>query len=313
MPPTYRAIARPPLPHWVAMEEAPPPSGPLRIIAWMLGIAALCAIGAYALLLLFEPDAPPRAPVTRPAVLATYPHDPTAFTQGLLLRGGVLYESTGLYGQSRLQATVPQTGRLLWQRPLPGDLFGEGLAGRPGGGLMQLTWREGVALRWQVEPGGARIVGRDAYRGEGWGLARAGSTYLMSDGSDRLQVRDVATFRTCRVIPVTDGGHPVGALNELEVVGREVWANVWQTDRIVQIDPTRGEVTRTLDLSHLRRRLPEGAPVDVLNGIAWERARGRVLVTGKNWPRLFAIPAPRAPRALDVPCGHKTGSAAAHG
>jgi len=279
-----------------AMEpgETPLPR-PLRIALWALLPLSLIVLIAYAGSLLLSEEG--RAPLVTVRALASYPHDPTAFTQGLLLHAGVLYESTGLYGRSRLRATDPTSGRQVWARRLPARLFGEGLARRSDGTLVQLTWREEVALLWR----GPQRRGQVGYEGEGWGLTRAGDVLVMSDGSDLLTLRDPQTLRPCGVIRVRDGGRAVAGLNELEWVAGEIWANVWPSDRIAVIDPRSGQVRRVLDLSGLRRDLPAGE-VDVLNGIAWDPARRQVLVTGKLWPRLFAIAAPGPTVARGLAC-----------
>ncbi|HSL83406.1 MAG TPA: glutaminyl-peptide cyclotransferase, partial [Thermoanaerobaculia bacterium] len=227
-------------------------------------------------------------------VLAEYPHDPEAFTQGLLLHDGHLYESTGRYGLSELRRVVPETGEVVLRKALPAHLFGEGLALVPGGAgeparLVQLTWHEETALVWDAADLTAR--GELAYRGEGWGLAWDGSRLVMSDGSSWLTFRDAADLGELGRIQVTLQGRPLSRLNELEWADGALWANVWDTHRIVRIDPATGEVTGVADLTGLEARLtPEEARrIDVLNGIAWWPERGTFLVTGKLWPRLFEV------------------------
>lgn len=221
-------------------------------------------------------------------VLESYPHDPDAFTQGLLFHRGALYESTGRYGRSELRRVEPETGEALAFRRLPGDLFGEGLA-LAGDRLVQLTWRSGVALVWDV--GTLEPRGELAYAGEGWGLAYDGDRLVMSDGSSVLTFRDPESFAELGRVRVTLRGRPLAQLNELEVVDGAVWANVWGTESVVRIDPATGEVTGIADLSELRGLLsPEEARgIDVLNGIAWWPEREAFLVTGKLWPRAFLV------------------------
>lgn len=234
-----------------------------------------------------------QAPDTLQAeVVARHPHDPAAFTQGLLWHDGALFESTGLYGASSLRRVDLATGRVEEIRYLDENLFAEGLA-RVDDELIQLTWRAGLAFRWPSSGFGRGDPPRDTheYRGEGWGLCFDGEHLVMSDGSARLTLRDAADFGVVRTVEVTEDGEPLDALNELECVEGAVWANVWYEDRIVRIDPEGGRVTATVDLSNLlseeeRAGLAEGA---VLNGIAWRDESDTLLVTGKLWPSLFEI------------------------
>jgi len=221
-------------------------------------------------------------------VVARHPHDPEAFTQGLLWHEGKLWESTGLYGRSSLRRVELASGRVEAQAPVDARLFGEGLA-LSGGELVQLTWREGRALRWS--PGALALTGEWRYAGEGWGLASDGRRLLQSDGSDRISVRDPSTFAVTGTLNVTDRGRPVGLLNELEVVDGALYANLWTTDEIVRIDPATGKVTARIDASALRVEVAErGVSADaVLNGIAWRPETETFLLTGKLWPTLFEV------------------------
>lgn len=227
------------------------------------------------------------APVHGYRVVATYPHSPEAFTQGLDFVDGVFYEGTGLNGQSSLRVVEIETGRVLRQRDLDASHFGEGIVVF-GDRVYQITWQTGTCFvydRETLEP-----VGSFSYAGEGWGLATDGERLIMSNGSDALTFRDPETFAATGQVLVRENGAPVTRLNELEVVGDEVWANVWQTDRIARIDPDTGCVKAWLDLAGLRQSLPaDPAAIDVLNGIAWDDATGRLFVTGKLWPQLFEI------------------------
>lgn len=240
------------------------------------------------------PAALATAPPPTPAALAwevvsRRPHDASAWTQGLQLDAqGRLYESTGLEGRSSLREVDPDDGRVLRSANLPADRFGEGLA-LVGDRLIQLTWQDGVATTWDAatfEP-----LATTTYEGEGWGLCFDGRRLVMSDGSDRLTFRDPDTFEVLGAIAVTLAGAPQDRLNELECVDGSVWANVWQSDRIVRIDPSSGAVTGTLDLPDILVAEPApGDPApDVLNGIAWDAASGTFLVTGKLWPELIEI------------------------
>jgi len=229
------------------------------------------------------------APVQlRAEVLESYPHDPGAFTQGLVLRGGVLYESTGLYGRSSLREIELTTGKVLRRVELPPDLFGEGLA-LAGGTLIQLTWREGVAPTYDLAT--LARTGQFTYSGEGWGLCFDGTQLIQSDGTHRLIFRNPATFAVTPQLAVTLHGEPLTALNELECVGDSVYANLWQTDRIVEIAKLNGSVRATIDASGLlapaeRAALGHGA---ILNGIAHDPAGPTFLLTGKLWPKLFRV------------------------
>lgn len=221
----------------------------------------------------------------RVEVIRSFPHDPTAFTQGLFLDEGMLFESTGLHGASSLRRVDPETGELLQQVAVDPEYFAEGLA-RAGDRLIQLTWQNGVALvydRESFEP-----VGRFDYDTEGWGLCHDGRRLVMSDGTPRLYFRDPETFELLGELPVSQAGAPVANLNELECVGNRVLANVWQTDRIVSIDPATGAVEATIDASGLLGEA-ERAGADVLNGIAFDPASGHYLITGKLWPKLFEV------------------------
>lgn len=259
----------------------------------LAGIAAAACVAAAALGLSTRGGeagaTAARAPVVAPEPVAEHPHDAAAYTQGLVwLPGGALYESTGLYGASSLRQVRLRTGEVIRSRAIASGYFAEGLAAA-GGTLVQLTWREQTAFVWDRRT--LRPLRTLRYPGEGWGLTTLGGRLVMSNGSAVLRFLDPGTFREVRRVRVTDGGRPVPRLNELEVVHGEIWANVYRRDDIVVIDPATGRVRVRLDLRGLRGRLPDGGQPEVLNGIAWDRARDRVLVTGKFWPRLFEIPA----------------------
>jgi glutamine cyclotransferase len=223
-------------------------------------------------------------------VVNRYPHDTEAFTQGLLWRDGELYESTGLYGHSTLRRVDLTTGRVEAEASLEPQLFGEGLA-FASGRFVQLTWREGRALRWR--PSDRDAPARDGewrYDGEGWGLAFDGRELVQSDGSARLTFRDPNTFTVTRTLTVTESGRAVAALNELEVVDGVVYANLWGSDEIVRIDPVTGHVTARIDAAPLHAEVARAAAsADVLNGIAWRPETKTFLLTGKLWPTLFEV------------------------
>jgi glutamine cyclotransferase len=218
-------------------------------------------------------------------VLAQYPHDRSAFTQGLLWYDGYLYESTGKYGRSSLKRLELETGKALEETSLSPLYFGEGLA-RIGRRLIQLTWYEQTALVYDLK--GLRSTGKIRYTGEGWGLTYDGSWLVMSDGSDVLTFRDPKSFAIWRKLPVKRGREPVRFLNELEFAKGFVYANVWQTNKIVKIDPQTGVVTAVIDASSLPYRSVQPGE-DVLNGIAYIPERDTFLITGKLWPHIFEV------------------------
>ena len=221
-------------------------------------------------------------------VLESYPHDPRAFTQGLVLHDGALYESTGLVGRSSLRQVEIATGKVLRQKDLPPPLFGEGLAWTTDE-LVQLTWQNQRALRWEPATFAAR--GEWHYEGEGWGLCFDGKQLVQSDGSHRLFFRDPTTFAVQRTLAVMEDGKPVTRLNELECVGDIIYANVWMTDRIVAIAALNGTVRSSIDASGLLsadERKAAGSEA-ILNGIAFDPSNNTFLLTGKLWPKLFRV------------------------
>ena len=228
------------------------------------------------------PNVPERLKVK---VLSTRPHDPGAYTQGLVLTGGSLYESTGLNGRSSLREVDPRTGEVKRRVEVPQQYFAEGLA-LAGDRLIQLTWQNGVAFVY--EPATFKKVGELRYDGEGWGLCHDGRRLVMSDGSDLLLFRDPKTLAPQGQVNVTLAGAPVYQLNELECVDGAVYANVWQTDDILKIDPATGHVTAVIDASGLLTP-QESAQAEVLNGIAWDPAKKTFLLTGKMWPKMFEV------------------------
>lgn len=221
-------------------------------------------------------------------VVARYPHDPEAFTQGLVYSGdGVLYEGTGLWGASSLREVDLATGAALRERDLPAKYFGEGIA-VVGERIVQLTWKAGIAFIYDRET--FEPLGGHQYPGEGWGLTYDGERLIMSDGTPRLRFWDPESLAETGSVQVRDAEGPVDDLNELEFVEGEVWANVWQTDRIARIDPDSGRVVGWIDLAGLLTEEDRGGRrVDVLNGIAYDAEEGRVFVTGKWWPVLYEI------------------------
>lgn len=221
-------------------------------------------------------------------VLLTLPHDTTAYTQGLLFHDQLLWESTGRWSTSELRLVDPQTGRVIQSRAVPDSLFGEGLA-LVDSVLIQLTWKAGRAFVY--DPDSLSIQHTFRYDGEGWGLCYDGVHLFMSNGSDSLYRRDPETFaRVGEALQVTSAGRPVHRLNELECVADYVWANVYQEDRIVQIEKATGRVVREVSAFHLR--LASGVPNDgnaVLNGIAYAANADVFFITGKLWPTMYVV------------------------
>lgn len=219
-------------------------------------------------------------------VVRKLPHDPGAFTQGLLHHQGRFYESTGLYGQSSLREVNPDTGEVLRIHRLADRFFGEGLA-LVGDELIQLTWRAGRAFRYRLAD--FELLGEFRYYTEGWGLTYDGSQLIMSDGSDTLSFRDPASFRQSHTVAVREQGVPVVRLNELEYIHGEVWANIWQSDDIVRIDPATGEVRQRLNFTGILDPADATGQEDVLNGIAFDAVAERIYITGKLYPLIYEI------------------------
>ena len=220
-----------------------------------------------------------------PDVLSVRPHDPEAFTQGLLIEDGRLFESTGLYGRSTVREVDPVTGAIVRQAALDASLFGEGLE-LVGDRLVMLTYREGTALVFARDS--FTQVGEFAYATEGWGLCLDGDRLVMSDGTARLVFRDPETFAEIGSVAVTLDGRPVERINELECVDGAVWANIWLTDLIYRIDPISGAVTGIVDAGGLLAE-PVAREGAVLNGIAFDERTETWLLTGKLWPAMFEV------------------------
>jgi glutamine cyclotransferase len=246
-----------------------------------LGYALVLALG------LLSAAPPPQTPVYGYRVVHVYPHDKNAFTQGLEYRGGFLYEGTGLTGRSTLRKVELQSGKVLQEIHLDAQYFGEGITVL-GQKIVEITWQSQKGFVY--DRGTFRQTRTIDYPGEGWGLTNDGRQIFMSDGTADIRCWSPETFRESRRITVHDGQAPVDRLNELEFVRGEIFANVWQTDRIARISPEDGRVTGWIDLAGL---LPESDRVvsgaDVLNGIAWDSSGDRLFVTGKLWPKLFEI------------------------
>ncbi|QKR99054.1 glutaminyl-peptide cyclotransferase [Sphingomonas sp. CL5.1] len=254
----------------------------------------------FPLLLLAVPaltaaDAPPPADtapaVLVPTIVARFPHDREAFTEGLIWHRGYLYESVGLEGQSDVRRVDLATGRVMARGTIPPGVFGEGLAAWKGG-LVSLTWHGGTAYRWNTAT--LKRTGTAHYRGEGWGLTTLGDSLVRSDGSATLTVHDPASFAVRRRIAVTLNGKPVDQLNELEAVDGAILANIWRAPFIVRIDPASGRVTAIIDLRAIVAEIGISDDIEaVANGIAWDAAKRRLFVTGKRWPTMFEISLPK--------------------
>lgn len=245
------------------------------------------------------PTAPPTPSTPLPGprqevveVIRTLPHDPQAFTQGLVVQGARFLESTGLHGRSSLREVDLATGRVLRRVDVDAAHFAEGVT-RFGDKLYQLTWQSGVGLVYDAE----RFVrvGEWRYAGEGWGLTHDDHALYMSDGTATIRVLDPATLEATRAITVQDRGRPITRLNELEWVEGELLANVWMTDRIVVINPSTGDVTAWIDLRGLLSPEDRSPETDVLNGIAYDAANAKLYVTGKLWPKVFEVRRVAAP------------------
>jgi glutamine cyclotransferase len=226
------------------------------------------------------------APIWGYKIVAEYPHDPEAFTQGLVYLDGEFYEGTGLNGRSALRRVEIETGDVRQMVALHDVYFGEGIA-IIDDQIYQLTWRNEIGFRYDLLT--FEKTSNFFYNGEGWGLTYDGTHLVMSDGSNWLTFRDPETFRIVRQVAVVDGAEPVVYLNELEWVDGEIWANVYQTDWIVRIDPQTGGVTGWIDMAGLLPDDVSEEDVGPLNGIAWDPETGRIFVTGKLWPLLFEI------------------------
>ena len=251
----------------------------MRILA--AGIGAAIALQTAAR----SAPQPSRAPRQTYAVVRTYPHDPSAFTQGLEYVDGFFYEGTGLNGRSSIRKVKLETGEVVQKRDLPAQYFGEGITIWKGE-LVQLTWRSQIGFTYDVSTLAPKRT--FAYSGEGWGLTHDDRSLIMSDGSAAIRFLDPGSFAERRRIVVTDGGVPVTRLNELENVRGEIYANVWQTDTIVRIAPDTGKVLGWIDVRGLLGTV-ERSSTDVLNGIAYDAVHDRLFVTGKLWPKIFEI------------------------
>ena len=219
-------------------------------------------------------------------VIEKYPHDLSAFTQGLVLFNGVFLESTGQYGQSSIRRVDIRTGKVKKIERLDDRYFGEGMTVL-NGAVYMITWLNQTGIVF--DPVSLKKIDSFSYAGEGWGLTNDGTNLIMSNGSHVLSVIDPKSHAVQRSIAVTLNGSPVGQLNELEWIEGEIWANVWRSDRIVSINPTSGQVTGMIDLTGLLPDSERRVSTDVLNGIAYNAQAKAIYITGKNWPHVYLI------------------------
>ena len=219
-------------------------------------------------------------------VIRTFPHDSDAFTQGLYYRDGFLYEGTGRNGQSSVRKVRLDTGEVVQKINLGSEYFGEGITPFKNE-ILEITWQSGTGFVYDANT--FRVLRQFSYSGEGWGLTTHGDEIFMSDGTSEIRVLDGNTLKEKRRIQVRDGNEPIVKLNELEYVEGEIFANIWQTDRIARISPQTGKVVGWIDLHGLLGPMYRLGPDAVLNGIAYDTAGKRLFVTGKLWPKLFQI------------------------
>jgi len=219
-------------------------------------------------------------------VIKTYPHDRSAFTQGLEYRDGVLYEGTGMTGRSSVRKVELATGRVLQKFDVPPPFFGEGITVL-NQQILELTWQSQTGFVY--DKSSLQLLRSFSYAGQGWGMTNDGRQIYMSDGSSEIRVWDPATLKEVRRITVKDGSAPITQLNELEWVRGEIYANVWQTERIARISPADGKVLGWIDLTGILPKTERPDPDAVLNGIAYDAAGDRLFITGKLWPKIFEI------------------------
>lgn len=226
-------------------------------------------------------------PKFRIKVHRTIPHDSLAFTQGLFFYNGYLYESTGQYGKSSLRRIDSKTGKILKSILIGNEYFAEGIA-LFHGKIYMLTWQNELCLVFDVDT--FEEIDTFFYSGEGWGLTNFDENFFVqSDGTNALRIIDPNGFKIVSTLFVTDAGHPVSNINELEIIGNEIWANIWMKDIIAVIDKTNGKVKYWVDISSLRSYIRDGTNIDALNGIAYDKESGRIYLTGKYWPYIFEV------------------------
>jgi len=227
-------------------------------------------------------------------IVKRYPHDPRAFTEGLFIDRGELFESTGELGRSSVRQVDLASGKVLRSVAIPPPQFGEGIAPWQGQ-ILSLTWRDKAGYRWNRKT--LKKLGSFTYEGEGWSLTSNGRELVMSDGTDTLRFIDPVKFTVKRTIKVIVQGKPLRMINELEWVDGQVWANIWMTDFAVKIDPVSGKVVGLIDLSALHQAAGAYGQDQVANGIAWDAKTRKLYMTGKEWPALFEVKLVPAPTA----------------
>ena len=259
------------------------PAGPLAI--WLLSVCLAGSAGC---------DAKSSGRLGDPAplvtssyeVVHTFPHDPTAFTQGLVFLEGDLLESTGLNGKSTLRRVELSTGRILRHVRVPAEYFAEGMTVL-GGKIYQLTWKNQRGFVYDLAT--FTLEKEFSYAGEGWGLTTDGQSLILSDGTHQLRFLDPNTFKVMRTVSVLREGQPLRLLNELEFIRGEIYANIWQSHTVARIAPSTGHVMGLIDFFGLLPDADRTADTDVLNGLAYDAATDRLFVTGKHWPKLFEV------------------------
>jgi glutaminyl-peptide cyclotransferase len=229
---------------------------------------------------------PSRPPEYTFKIIRTFPHDPSAFTQGLVYHDGFFYEGTGLNGRSSLRKVRPETGEVVQHVDLSGEYFGEGIA-IVRSKVIQLTWQSHVGFIYSLSD--FKLLRQFSYTGEGWGLTSRGNELFMSDGTADIRVLDATTLKEKRRFTVREGNTPVDQLNELEFIDGELFANIWQSDRIARISPQSGKVVGWIDLTGLLSPVYRRQDGAALNGIAYDPIQKRLFVTGKLWPNIFEI------------------------
>jgi glutamine cyclotransferase len=264
---TWRRLSRRAATAWLAV-----------LVSWIALARLVAADGGTA--------AADEIPTLSYALVKAWPHDREAFTEGLVFMDGMLIESTGLNGRSTLRKVDLETGQVRQEVRLPDQYFGEGIAVL-GGKIFQLTWQSHRGFVYDLKT--LNLLGDFPFTGEGWGLTTDGRSLIMSDGTNRIRFLDPATFQVSRTIDVFAHGQPVEKLNELEFVKGEIYANVWQTEFVLRIDPVTGRIVDTVDFVGILPQADRSKDTDVMNGIAYDPQEDRLFVTGKNWPKLFEV------------------------
>jgi glutamine cyclotransferase len=254
--------------------------------AYWLIVIALLAITLVSALVYLNSTKTGSTPLYSYEVVREYPHDPSAFTQGLVFEDGFIYEGTGLNGRSSLRRVDLASGEVVQMYNLSSEYFGEGITVY-GDRIFQVTWQSNVGFVY--DRSSFELLDTFQVATEGWGLTHDGYNLILSDGTSTLHFLDLETYEEVRAIQVHDYDKPVLNINELEYIKGEIWANIWLTDLIARIDPESGLVVGWLDLSGLEDRLEQNSAFDVLNGIAYDGEGDRLFVTGKLWKKLFEI------------------------